>query len=77
MELTDKRNGMIHRYRNPLFFVGSLIIMRRLLNSYFKNSFIVSFLVLNPLSLRFRLYMGRAAGFEPQLVKLAALPRYQ
>jgi hypothetical protein len=23
------------------------------------------------------LYMGRAAGFEPELVKLAALPRYQ
>jgi hypothetical protein len=23
------------------------------------------------------LYVGRAAGFEPELVKLAALPRYQ
>jgi hypothetical protein len=26
------------------------------------------------LSLRFLLYVGRAAGFEPELVKLAALP---
>jgi hypothetical protein len=25
----------------------------------------------------FLLYVGRAAGFEPELVKLAALPRYQ
>jgi hypothetical protein len=28
-------------------------------------------------SLRFILHMGRAAGFEPELVKLAAQPRYR
>jgi hypothetical protein len=32
---------------------------------------------LQTLSLRCLLYEGRAAGFEPELVKLAALPRYQ
>jgi hypothetical protein len=33
--------------------------------------------IFNPLSLRFILYMGDgAAGFEPELVKLAALPLF-
>jgi hypothetical protein len=32
---------------------------------------------LQTLSLRFILYMGWAVGFEPELVKLAALSRYQ
>jgi hypothetical protein len=41
------------------------------------TNFCFNFLWPLPVSLRFILYVGRAAGFEPELVKPAALPRYQ
>jgi hypothetical protein len=42
-----------------------------------QNNFLWPQVWFYPLSLRFILYEGRAAGFEPELVKLAALPRFQ
>jgi hypothetical protein len=44
---------------------------------YFKSRSVLHAAIFFFLSLRCLLYEGRAAGFEPELVKLAALPRYQ
>jgi hypothetical protein len=55
-----------------------MLLLSRSLNNFFKNFLWAQAGPLNPLPEVFTIPVcGRAAGFEPKLVKLAALPCYQ
>jgi hypothetical protein len=74
-----KGNSKIYWYvalSKILFCNKNVEIFRKISFSFFKIICLASGVVLSPLP-EFILYGGRAAGFKPKLVKLAALPHFQ